>query len=205
MAAKCVADLRVKLRVDGADRWPIVRPPSPVQDMNSSAENHVPGEPRRPGWRLPLLLAMVLAAMVFLRAGVREDATENIGPAANARENDGTTVSTSAATEPVAGQVTLAIDFGGGKLREFQPVAWRKGMTVADLMGASIDRDRSVQYSREGAGAMAFLTEIGDVANEGAGGQNWTYTVNGTTADRSYAVYELHAGDRVLWSFAAPE
>jgi hypothetical protein len=48
------------------------------------------------------------------------------------------------------------------------------------------------------------LTSINGVANEGAGGNNWTYEVNGRSGDRSYAVYELRAGDRVLWTFGPP-
>ena len=73
-------------------------------------------------------------------------------------------------------------------------------MTVADLLSSAPD----VPITQQGTDQTAFLTGIFGVANEGAGGKNWTYEVNGEGADRSFAVYELHAGDRVLWSFAPP-
>lgn len=96
--------------------------------------------------------------------------------------------------------VLLVIDFGDGRRQEFEPVAWRAGMTVLDLL-----REASRQNLRltiRGTGSATFLTEINGVENEGADGRNWTYTVNGQYADRSVAVYELRPGDHVLWTFA---
>jgi hypothetical protein len=96
--------------------------------------------------------------------------------------------------------VLLVVDFGDGRRQEFEPVPWRVGMTVLDLL-----REASRQNLRltiRGTGSATFLTEINGVENEGADGRNWTYTVNGQYADRSLAVYELRPGDHVLWTFA---
>ncbi len=70
-------------------------------------------------------------------------------------------------------------------------------MTVADANQCILgSKDRSKRSAQS-----AFLTAIDGVENEGADGQNWTYTVNGQIADRSFAVYELKPGDQVLWTF----
>ena len=69
-------------------------------------------------------------------------------------------------------------------------------MTVRDLLNAA----PGLSISQQGSGASAFLTKIDGVANEGAGGRNWMYSVNGQRADRSFAVYELQPGDHVLWT-----
>jgi hypothetical protein len=52
-----------------------------------------------------------------------------------------------------------------------------------------------------GTGQSAFLDSLDGVKNEGADGRNWTYSVDRTTGDRSFAVYELRPGNRVLWTF----
>ena len=140
------------------------------------------------------MLAVVLAAILALHA---------------VRDRDGSverSVQPLSATEDGTGKmVTLAIDFGVGAAREYQPVAWREGITVADLLTA-VHRDGiRVHFEQRGSGQMAFLTALDGRRNEGAGGRNWIYEVNGKRADRSFAVYELAPGDRVLWEFAAAE
>ena len=74
-------------------------------------------------------------------------------------------------------------------------------MTVGDVL----QNDPRTSFVTQGSGASAFLTEINGVKNEGAGGRNWMYSVNGERADRSFAVYELQPGDHVLWSFTPPQ
>jgi hypothetical protein len=134
-------------------------------------------------------LGLVLAAIVWSRVhGLREESPEkNIdrpAPIANGVPQE---------------TVKLAIDFGGGRQKNFDAVAWHGGMTVADAMNAS----SGVKVIHKGSGQSAFVTSIDGVENQGADGQNWTYSVNGQIADRSYAVYELKPGDRVLWTFGA--
>jgi hypothetical protein len=145
-----------------------------------------------PWWRLPLLLAVVLGAILLLRnGGVREvepEAEQGLAPAPAGES---------------AEQVSLAIDFGDGQREQYFGIAWREGMYVRDLMLEAGRPD--LQLDVQGSGASAFLVAINGVANEGAEGKNWTYKVNGTRADRSFAVYELEPGDRVLWTFAAQQ
>ena len=73
-------------------------------------------------------------------------------------------------------------------------------MTVADLLDHAARRG-AIRFSYQGSGPMTMLTRLDDHANEGAAGRNWIYSINARPADRSYAVQELQAGDRVLWSF----
>ena len=142
-------------------------------------------------WRLPLLLATILVAMLLLQGRGRR------GEDADQRDVRSAERAIDSAAEPVQ----LTIDFGNGEQPVRQTASWREGMTVADLMnGAPAVQDRS-----KGAGESAFLTQINGVANEGAGGRNWLYRVNGEHADRSFAVYKLRPGDHVLWTFAEPQ
>jgi len=142
-----------------------------------------------PWWRLPLVLGFVLAAMVVWRATSMWEQ-----PPANAT-SDG--AATGESPDTASEHVSLAIDFGNGRRQEFEKLAWREGMTVADLVGEV----RGIELTQRGTGQGAFVTAIGGVANEGAEKNNWTYEVNGKSGDRSFAVYELRPGDRVLWIF----
>jgi hypothetical protein len=132
---------------------------------------------------------VVLAAMVVWRATGMWDQP----PVKDARNGAATADSPDTTRE----HVSLSIDFGDGKHQEFDKLAWREGMTVADLIGEA----RGIEMTQRGSGQGAFVTAIGGVANEGAEKSNWLYSVNGKKADRSYAVYELRPGDRVLWTF----
>jgi len=141
-------------------------------------------------WRLPLLLAMVLAAIMFmLRRGAPEPAPQPAPP----REN--------IAAAPNVQSVRLTIDFGDGRAPMSAESRWHEGMTVADLLNS----EPAINVASTGSGAGTFLTSLGGAANEGAGGRNWTYRVNGKHADRSFAVYELRPGDQVLWTFATQQ
>ncbi len=148
-----------------------------------------------PWWRLPVLLALVLMAIVAMRnRGIREEVQESKGETPNP---DATAVSN--------GVVTLAINLGEGKSEFMAEVAWREGMTVGDLMQTASQLPDGMRFEKQGTGEMTMLTRIGDVANEGAGGRNWIYSVAGKRADRSYAIYPLRAGDRVLWEFTGQQ
>jgi Domain of unknown function (DUF4430) len=163
-------------------------------DPEHRPEASAPGTRR--WWRLPLMLAIVLAAIALMRGGVRYEKTER---------HEQAELEPAAAGEPAGQTVSLSVNFGEGTVREFEAVDWREGMTVLDLLAAVGQGNDGVRYAGQGSGKMAFLTELGGVGNEGAGGRNWTYAVDGKRADRSFAVHELRPGDRVLWSFAASE
>jgi hypothetical protein len=142
-------------------------------------------------WRLPLSLAIVLAAIVFM---LRRNAPE---PAAQPLETPNQAIAASASAE----SVQLTINFGDDRSPTEVETRWHDGMTVADLLNA----DSNINFASTGSEQSEMLTSLGGLANEGGRGRNWTYRVNGKYADRSFAVYELQPGDQVLWTFGAQE
>jgi hypothetical protein len=146
-----------------------------------------------PWWRLPLLLAVVLAAVWLLRdRGLLRDDPNAGQPGRESAPAD--------VIDP-GSAVSLAINFGNGNRTVFPPIPWREGMTIQDVMQATFRNE--ARFEVRGSGKAAFLQSIDGVANEGADGKNWTYTVNGESGDRGFAVYEVAPGDQVLWTFGA--
>jgi hypothetical protein len=146
-------------------------------------------------WRLPVLLAVVLVAVVALRGGGIRQPPQTV-PSPNPTPDT---------IEPITGPaVSLELHVEGGLRLVYPPLAWREGMTVADLLAAG-QRTMRLDFVVQGSGASALLTEMGGYANEDASGRNWTYTVNGQRADRSFAIRELEPGDEVLWRFGRTE
>jgi len=96
--------------------------------------------------------------------------------------------------------VRLVIDYNDGVEKHFNAIAWKSGMTVMDAMLAAKKHRRGISFEHRGKGATALLTKIDDVENEGRG-RNWLYRVNGEPGDRSMGIFELQAGDTVLWKF----
>jgi Domain of unknown function (DUF4430) len=138
-------------------------------------------------WRLPLLLGLVLAAILLSRGRGLWEGRQNAGDGAAREAAEGANRKT----------VSLAIDYGDGRREVYPSLDWHEGMMVAELFG----RASGIAVTLKGAGQGAFLTAIDGVANEGAEGKNWMYEVNEKSGDRSFAVYELRPGDRVLWTF----
>lgn len=141
-------------------------------------------------WRLPLLLAVVLLAIVAARSAQVKDRTGG----ADAKTPLG-------AVDPKAAPVSLMIRSSDGKEREFKNIGWRPGMTIDDLMSEAGRGTDGFNYRVAGDGQMSMLHAIDRDFNEWEGGRNWTYQVNDQPGDRSFAVYELKPGDRVLWTF----
>jgi hypothetical protein len=109
-----------------------------------------------------------------------------------------------AAEMVAAGQVVaLTVDYGDGRREQFESIPWRQGMTVLDVTRES--PRENAQLEIRGNGESAFVASIDSIANEGADGRNWTYSVNGKVGDRSSAIYELQPRDQVLWSFTKPQ
>jgi uncharacterized protein DUF4430 len=142
------------------------------------------------GWRLPLLLGIVLAAIVL---GTSDNIRQAVFKPLRVQPIDEAGVQS-------ANKVLLTVNFGNGQMVN-ETADWHDGMTVADVL----QQEPRIGFVTEGSGASAFLATLNGVANEGAGGRNWTYTVNGKYADRSFAVYELRPNDHVLWTFAAQQ
>ena len=74
-------------------------------------------------------------------------------------------------------------------------------MTVQDALGVAAKHRRGIQFRQRGKGSTALLTQIDDLKNGGGGKRNWIYHVNGKRADRSFAIFQLKAGDTILWRF----
>lgn len=96
--------------------------------------------------------------------------------------------------------LTLTIDYGDGMQKRFTAIAWREGITIADLLDQAARHPRGIKYVKRGSGATSLLMQIDDVKN-GSDDKYWIYDVNGRQGDRSYATVKLKAGDSVLWRF----
>lgn len=96
--------------------------------------------------------------------------------------------------------VQLTIEYGDGVQKIFSALEWKEKQTVFDVLQLAEKHPRGIKLKHRGSGATTLVTAIDDAANQ-ASGDNWLYEVNGKRADRSCAVYELQAGDKVLWKF----
>ncbi len=100
-----------------------------------------------------------------------------------------------------AEHVKLIVDYGDGVQKHFTSLAWKDGLTALGATQLADAHRRGIATKVRGSGEIAFLTEIDGVANEGGGGRNWVFHVNGKLGDRSCGVTSLKAGDTVLWRF----
>lgn len=147
--------------------------------------------PERP-WAFPALLALVLALVV----GWRLLPFDRPAAAPPAQPQSGE-------VEPLPGEVEVVVQIDGTTLDQ-QHVPPTGGTVLAVLQAAGGESPAFAPEVR-GEGAGAFVVSVGGVANEGAGGRNWTYSVNGQPGDRSAAIAPVKDGDRVLWKFTPPE
>lgn len=104
------------------------------------------------------------------------------------------------AADEAAKTVTVVIDYNDGVQKRFTAITWTAKMTVFDAMQMAARHPRGIKFKHKGNGATALLTKIDNLENEGRG-RNWLYRVNGKLADRSFGVFQLAAGDTVLWKF----
>lgn len=105
--------------------------------------------------------------------------------------------------EPSGETVSLTIDYGDGAQKRFPQIAWpeqREG-TVADVLLYAEKHDRGVKITARGRGETRFLEAINGLKNEGAGGKNWMFLVNGELAQSSYATTPVETGAVILWKF----
>lgn len=98
--------------------------------------------------------------------------------------------------------VKLTIDYGDGVQKVFVALPWQEKMTVLAALEAAQKHPRGIKLAQQGSGERVLVTAIDELKNEGRG-KNWLYEVNGKLADKSAGVYELSAGDAVLWRFRA--
>jgi Domain of unknown function (DUF4430) len=108
------------------------------------------------------------------------------------------------AADKQAETVSLAVDFGDGAEVRFKALPWRDGMTVLDALAAAEKHPHGITFAKRGSGAMALITQIDDLKNQG-NGKNWLYSVNGKTATVGAGAYKLKSGDAILWEFKVYE
>jgi hypothetical protein len=165
--------------------------------VSSRTSNEIPtSRPKSCGahdawWQLPALLLLVLVWILLSKGRLsREQAADSVRPAATHQRQ-----------VEAAPEVSITIDFGDERKSLSNTIPWWSGMTIRGLLSsASLGG-----FGQKGRGESAFLTQIAGFENEGAGGRNWMYSVNGQRGDRSFEIYELQPGDHVLWSFAPPQ
>lgn len=99
------------------------------------------------------------------------------------------------------GTVTLEVDFGSDTKRSKSiDVVCSPDSTVIQ----SLERAREMKklkFESRGVGETLFLSSIDGVKNEGSGGKNWIYRVNGELGDKSAGIFEVNPNDRITWSF----
>ncbi|MDX1963367.1 MAG: DUF4430 domain-containing protein [Pirellulales bacterium] len=104
-----------------------------------------------------------------------------------------------------APQLTLTIDYGDSSAPKSLMIDWQAGLTVVDALRQAAAQDLTSVIT--GAGESAFVSEIGGIANQGAGeaGKNWIYYINDKQATRGAGVQTLQPGDRLEWRFEVYE
>lgn len=95
-------------------------------------------------------------------------------------------------------QVSLVVDFGNGSTINDQ-ANLELPATVLGLLEA-VKSDSGLEFEHSGSGETAFIKSINGVANEGNGGKNWTFRINGKLGDCSCGVANINEGDEVLWT-----
>lgn len=157
------------------------------------APQESPDNSKLRNWALPVVLLGVFLAMVAFLA---------LRPPSE-RPTELLSLHPRTAEAPPAEPAELTIDFGEGEPLKIW-LAVGEGTALNALQLAC--RQASVSEPElRGQGAMAFVTSVGGVPNEGAGGRNWVFEVNGELGVQSAAVTPVGPGDRVLWRFSEKE
>jgi hypothetical protein len=107
--------------------------------------------------------------------------------------------------QPEGDAASLTVDFGNGASRRWEALPFVPGMTVGALLEEARKFKPPLAFTQQGEGEQSFLTSLEGVANEGGGGRNWMYSVDGEDGHVSFAVQEIQAGDAVLWEFRRQE
>jgi len=150
------------------------------------------------GWVFPVLLLLVLGVAVWIAQ--RESPNK-------AKSEAGSLVITAwtPSPQPEGETVGLMVDFGNGASKHFTDLPWQSGMTLEKLMHIATDFRPGIAFSQQGSGELGFLVSLDGLENQGAGGRNWQYRVNGEHGQMSFCLQPLEPGDQVLWGFALEE
>jgi hypothetical protein len=101
---------------------------------------------------------------------------------------------------PAKIDVDVEIDFKNSTPPLTGKVTLEKDQTAFAAL-ENFARQKELKVDFKGQGETLFVMGIGEVTNQGAGGINWTYRINGELGDRSSGIFSLKPGDKVLWIF----
>ncbi len=103
--------------------------------------------------------------------------------------------------------VQMVVDYGDGVELRLTALRWRAGMTVLDAIETAGAHPHGVKFKLRGTGSTAFVTQIGDLKNEGGGAnsRNWIYTVDNQQPDVGVGSCELKPNNVVLWKFGVAD
>ena len=109
-----------------------------------------------------------------------------------------TTTSASAAEK-----TRLIVDFNDGVQMHFTKLDLAEKATAIDLLKSVESHARGVKSIVRGSGQTAIVTTIDGIKNEGGGreSKNWIYYINDKRAEIGGGVYEVRAGDVIMWKF----
>jgi len=170
----------------------------PKQSGTDGTEHETPQKgDRGGGWQFPVLLAVLLLGLVTV--AIRTPRWQ--APHGQALRMPGSAAAWKPSPQPTGETVSLSIDFGNGTKKEFTALSWRPEMTVADLMEAARQFRPGLRFTQIGAGGSGFLSSLDGLANQGAGGRNWIYQVDGQHAHVSFCLEKLEPGTHILWTF----
>ncbi|MEM8946096.1 MAG: DUF4430 domain-containing protein [Planctomycetota bacterium] len=163
-----------------------------MEPIPSGTDGSSHSPPDSGGWSFPLLLTILLIALI--------GAFVFMAPSTETVESSSSAGWTPSA-QPPGTSAALTIDFGNGATKVFEALPCLPDMTVADLMQAAHAFRPGIEFTQKGSGASGFLTSLDGLANEGAGGRNWIYQVDGRHAVQSYCLEKIQPGMHVLWTF----
>jgi len=119
----------------------------------------------------------------------------------------GSWIGSSPAAETKPQTVQMVVDYGDGAEIRLTALPHRAGMTVLDAIEAAGAHPHGVKFKLRGMGTTTFVTQIGDVKNEGGGvkNRNWIYTVDGEQPEVGVGAFELKPGNVILWKFGVAD
>jgi len=163
-----------------------------MKPKQSGPDGSQPAQQEGGGWIFPTLLLTLLVMLIGI-------AKWNVQPQPVSSSN--LPMRWTPSDLPAGEIVSLEIDFGNGATKQYAALAWRPEMTAADLLEEASKFRPGVAFEQIGDGASGFLKSLDGLANQGVGGRNWIYQVDGELAEHSFCLEKLQPGEHILWTF----
>lgn len=106
----------------------------------------------------------------------------------------------SADKETLVNTFSLMIDYGDGKISNFETVPFIEGETLFSALQRQLKEKNITFIFKEYTGLGSLVTRIGDKEN-GRDDRYWQYWVNGKYALLGADVYVIKSGDVIEWKF----